>query len=144
MKTYIVALVVFAVGVINPAAPAWSVDKVTDATLVKRQTALVPKLTELVADAGGFPPAKVVISVAPHQISIAVAIKKGKETAADREIQAAQMRSAVENEIAGKDEFGQVMVIHVNYVERHGKSAPLIQGYDFFKSPEGAFVLHKT
>ena len=36
------------------------------------------------------------------------------------------------------------MVIHVNYVERHGKNAPLIQGYVFFKNPKGAFVLHKT
>jgi hypothetical protein len=144
MKKYIVAALLPALTIIYPVASAYGTEKPTDASLITRQKPAIRKLNELVAGAGGFPRVNVDVAVGPHQISISVITKKGMETSAVREIQAARMIAAVENEISGKDEFGQVMVIHVNYVERDGKNAPLIQGYDFFKNPKGAFVLHKT
>jgi hypothetical protein len=145
MKKYFVAVAAFAIAVFTAAIPAWSSDKASDAILMKRQTAAIPKLQELAAGAGGYPSANVRVSTAAHQITItAISIRANSETKSAREIQAAQMISAVENEITGKDEFAQVMTIHVNYVERQGKNVPIIQGFDFFKSPTGAFVLHKT
>jgi hypothetical protein len=145
MKKYFAAVAVFAIAVFSAATPAWSANKASDAILMSRQTAAIPKLQELAARAGGYPSANVRVSTAAHQITItAIGIGASSETKSAREIQAAQMISAVENAIAGQDAFGQVMTIHVNYVGRSGKNAPIIQGFDFFKSPTGAFVLHKT
>ena len=144
MNKYIVAAAMFTLAAMIPVAPAWGADKAADAVLVKRQTAAIPKLRELIARAVGHPSANFRVTAGPHQMTISAINNKGETTAANRESQAALMVAAVANEIAEKDEFGQVMTIHVNYVERHGKNAPIIKGFDFFKSPAGAFVLHKT
>jgi hypothetical protein len=144
MKKYLVAVSMFAIAVFSAAPAAWSADKAADTMLIKRQTATIPKLQELAARAGGYPNSSIRVSTAAHQITIIAIIKVPGTTTAERENEAAQMISAVENEIAGKDEFGLVMTIHVNYVGRQGKNAPIVQSIDFFKSPAGAFVLHKT
>lgn len=145
MKRYLVAVAVSAIVVVTAAAPAWSADQASDAVLIKRQTAAIPKLQELAARVSGYSSETVRVSTAAHQITItAIRAGTGKETKLAREIEAARMISAVANEIAGKDEFGQVMTIHVNYVARHGKNVPIIHGFDFFRTPTGSFVLHKT
>jgi hypothetical protein len=145
MKKYTLAATFFAVALMNMASPAWSADQTSDAALVQRQTRAIPKLRELAAGAGGYKNAEVTVTAAVHQITI-VAIEKNaaKETPATREVRASVMISAVENEIDGKPEFAQVMVIHVNFVGRAGKGAPTIQSVDFFKGPSGGFVLHRT
>jgi hypothetical protein len=46
--------------------------------------------------------------------------------------------------MAGKAGFAQVAAIHVDYVKRPQIEATLIQGFDFFKSPGGAFSPNKS
>jgi len=52
--------------------------------------------------------------------------------------------SAIAKAIAGKPEFAQVVIIHVDYVKQAGNKATVVQGIDFNKAPDGAFALHKS
>ena len=80
-----------------------------------------------------------------HQLTITVINSKLNSGAAeDRKTEAMKIVPAIEKAIAGKSQFGQVMMIHVDYVTRQGNDSKIIQGLDFNKSPAGAFVLHQT
>jgi hypothetical protein len=64
--------------------------------------------------------------------------------AKDREAEATTMVASFAQSIGDKAEFAQVEVIHVDYVKRPGNGKKSIQRLDFYKSPAGAFVAHKT
>lgn len=145
MKISQLATALVTIVVITMPLSGWSADGASDPALVQAQTAVIPKLQESAAQAGGYTAANVRVSTDPHQITISVLDKKAKhETAAVRERRAEQMVARVEEEITSQKAFSEVMAIHVNYVEKRGKSAPIIQSIDFFKSPTGGFVAHKS
>jgi hypothetical protein len=58
--------------------------------------------------------------------------------------EATKMVSAIARAIADKPGFSQLPVIHVDYVKRQGSALKAVQGIDFFQSPAGVFLLHKT
>jgi hypothetical protein len=139
------AVATFVSMAISIVTPAWCADNASDAAQVKRQSVVIPKLKQAAAKAAGYESKSIEVKTTAHQVTIAVINSKlNGGVAADREAQASTIASAIEKEIAGKAEFGQVVVIHVDYVKRPGKSATAIQGFDFFKSPTGSFVLHRT
>ena len=79
-----------------------------------------------------------------HQITITVVYSKlNSGVAADRSGDVSKIVPAIEKAIAGKTEFGQVMVIHVDYAKRLENRTSLVQGFDFYKTLAGSFVPYK-
>lgn len=125
--------------------PVWCADAASDAAQVKLQSVTIPKLKVAIASAAGFAAKDIEVKTTAHQITITVinsALNAG--VAADREANAAKIAASVERTIADKAEFSQVAALHVDYVKRPGNDAKPIQGFDFFKSPAGAFASHKS
>lgn len=125
--------------------PAFAADVAADAAQVAKQADAITSLQQSAAAAAGYKTTDLEIKSTAHQITITVVNSQLNDgTPAGRSSEALTIMQAVEASIAGKAEFGQVMVMHVNYVSRQGSDSKVIQGFDFNKSPSGAFVPHST
>jgi hypothetical protein len=126
-------------------APAWSADTASDAAQVKLQASSMSEIKALAGAAAGYKAKDVEISATAHQLTLTIINSKlNATTVSEREAEATRMVSAIARAIADKPEFSQLPVIHVDYVKRQGSALKAVQRIDFFQSPAGAFVLHKT
>jgi hypothetical protein len=125
--------------------PAFAADVAADAAQVATQAASLPALKQSAATAAGYKTTDLEVKSTAHQISITVLNSKlNAGLAAGRSKEAATITLALEKSLAGRAEFGQVMMIHLDYVSRQGTESKVIQGFDFNKSPSGSFVPHVT
>lgn len=125
--------------------PTFAADVAADAAQVARQAASIPALQQSAATAAGYKAADLEVKATAHQLTITVVNSKlNVGQPAGRSSEAAKIVQALEKSIAGKAEFGQVMMMHVDYVSRQGTESKIIQGFDFNKSPSGSFVPHTT
>ena len=126
-------------------APAGAADMATDAAQVATQGAAIPGIQEAVAAAAGYQSSDIEIHSTAHQITLTVVNSKLYDAPpAGRSSEALKMIQALEKSIAGQPEFAQVMMVHVDYLSRHGAESKTVQGFDFNKAPSGSFVLHTT
>jgi len=125
---------------------SWSADAASDAAQVKLQAAAILKLQAAAAGAAGSAVKDIEIKSTAHMVTVVVINNKlNTGAAADREGNAARISASIARLIDGKKGFSQVAAIHVDYVMRPGSDdAKLIQGFDFFKSPAGAFAPNKS
>jgi hypothetical protein len=131
--------------VMSSSLPAWSAGPAADAGQVQRQAPSMKALQRTAAKAATSSHAGVEIQSTAHQITIAVVNSKlNSGDALGRSDEAARIVRATEKAIAAKKEFGQVMIVHVDYVRREASHTDIVQGFDFNKSPSGSFVPHKT
>ncbi len=125
--------------------PAHAADLAADAAQVAAQASSISALKQSAATAAGYKTTDLELKSTAHQITITVVNSKlNAGLSAVRSNEAAKILQALEKSIAGKVEFGQVMVMHLDYVSRQGTESKIIQGFDFNKSPTGSFVPHKT
>lgn len=142
-KSVISTLLAVAVTLCSPAA--WSSDAATDAETVKLQASSTAELKALVVASSGYKPADVVFIATAHQITITIINSKlTKGSAAEREDEATHIMSSIARAIKEKPAFAQLPVIHVDYVTQLRSKRKTVQRIDFFLTPAGAFVLHKT
>lgn len=124
---------------------AWSASPTADAGQVQRQAPSMKALQRAVAKAATTSHAGVEVQATAHQIVVVVVNSRlNGSDAPGRSDEAARIVRAVENAIAAKKEFDQVMIVHVDYVRRQAGHSDIVQGFDFNKSPSGSFVPHKT
>lgn len=121
--------------------PAWSADVTTDKAQVKQQAGQLPALAKAAAQAAGVK--AVTVRSAAHQLTVTVT-DSPLAAQIDRQDQASKIAAAIETRIEKNPAFTQIRVIHVDYVKRAGKGLSAVQGFDFFQTAAGAFVLHKT
>lgn len=121
--------------------PAWSADPATDAARVKQQAGEIPALQKAAAQAAGWK--AVTVSSAAHQLTVTVT---GSTLASpvEREAQASKIVAVIEAGIEKKPAFAQISVIHVDYVKPAGRSKSAAQGFDYYQTPAGAFVQHRS
>lgn len=125
--------------------PAFAADVAADAAQVATQATSIPALQQSAATAAGYKAADLEVKSTAHQITITVVNSKlNAGLPVGRSNEASKILQALAKSIAGKAEFGQVMIVHLDYVSRQGTASKIIQGFDFNKSPSGAFVLHTT
>lgn len=145
MNTNSQASAFLALAVMLGSPSALSADTASDAAQVKLQASSMVEVKALAQKTGGYKPTDVEISSTAHQMTIAII--NGKLNTAgivEREAEATRMVTAIARAIVGKTEFSLLSVIHVDYVSRQGKKIKPVQRTDFYKSPAGVFVLHKT
>jgi hypothetical protein len=139
----IIALMAFAAAACS--LPVWSADAASDAAQVKMQASSTAEIKALAAATGGYKSADVEFNATAHQITITVVNSKlNKSSTAEREAEATRMVTAITGAITEKPAFSQLAVIHLDYVERTRNKLKPVQRIDFFQSPAGVFVLHKT
>ncbi len=125
--------------------PAFAAGAAADVAQVATQAASIPAVQQSTATAAGYEAADLEIKSTAHQITINVVNSKlNVGQADDRRNEASKIIQALEKSIAGKVEFGQVMMMHLNYMSRQGTKSKIIQRFDFNKSPSGSFVPHTT
>ncbi len=125
--------------------PAFAADAAADVAQVATQAASIPALRQSAAAAAGYKATDLEIKSTAHQITITVFNSKlNAGLPAGRSNEASKIIQALEKSISGKLEFGQVMMMHLDYVSRQGGKLKIIQGFDFNKSPSGPFVPHAT
>lgn len=145
MNTHLLtsALVIFAATFGGPSV--WSADTASDAAQVKLQAASTAEIKALAEATGSYKPKDVELSSTAHQMTITIINGRlNTSSIAMREAEANRMVAVIARLIANKTEFSQLPVIHVDYVKRQGKKTETVQRIDFFQSPAGVFVLHKT
>lgn len=141
MRSPIASAFLAAVLAASSTLPAWSADATTDKAQVKQQASQLPALAKAAARAAGVK--EVAVRSAAHQLTVTVT-DSPLAGALEREAQASRIAAAIEAGIEKKPAFTQINVIHVDYVKRAGQGSSPVQGFDFFQTPTGAFVLHKT
>jgi hypothetical protein len=120
-------------------------DPATDAAQVQRQTASIRMLRETATKAATSAPAVVELRATAHKITIVVVDSKLNDgDTVGRSDEASRIVAAIERAIASKKEFGQVMMMHVDYVQRQAGHSDIVQSLDFTKAPSGSFVPHTT
>lgn len=125
--------------------PAVAADVAADAAQVAIQAAAIPALQQSAATAAGYRVSDLEVKSTAHQITITIVNSKlNAGVPAGRSNEASKIAQALEKSIAARAEFGQVMIMHLDYVSRQGTKSKIIQGFDFNKSPSGTFVPHKT
>ena len=125
--------------------PAFAADAAADVAQVATQEASIPALQQSAATTAAYEATDIEIKSTAHQITITVVNSKlNAGLPAARSDEASTIIQALEKSIAGKVEFGQVMMMHLDYVSRQGTKSKIIQGLDFNKSPSGSFVQHTT
>jgi hypothetical protein len=123
---------------------AWGANETLDAKTVKQQALSIPSTQEAVARAVGYETKNIKVESTAHRVTITVIdITLNSDASKDREPEASKMASALENVISAKTEFNEVMIIHVDYV-RPSNLKKAIKSYEFYKTPAGSFVIHKT
>lgn len=115
--------------------PVWAADPTTDAARVKQQARDIPALQKAAVQAAGW--AALTVRSAAHQLTVTVT-GSTLGSLSEREAQASKIVAAIESGMEKKPAFAQVSVIHVNYVK------PASRGLDFYQTPAGAFVQHKS
>ncbi|QDL37937.1 hypothetical protein [Rhodoferax sediminis] len=141
MKNPITPTVLAALLAMSFIMPAWCADAATDAAQVTQQASEMPALERAAAQAAGWK--SVTVHSAAHQLTITVT-DSPQASPAEREAQASKMVAAIEARIEKKPAFAQISVIHVDYVKRAGQTTSPVQGFDFYQTPAGAFVPHKS
>ncbi|CAN5648266.1 hypothetical protein BH11PSE7_BH11PSE7_37870 [soil metagenome] len=121
--------------------PAWSAGPAADAAQVQQQAGSLASLQTAVATAAGFK--GVSLKSVAHRITVTVT-NSPLANPADREAQATKMVAALETGIQNNPAFSQINAIHVNYVKRTATRTSTVQGLDYFQTPAGAFVTHKS
>lgn len=145
MKTDLRFLALLACSLTLNTPSIWSATTAQDAAQVKLQTSSMAEIKALAAATAGYSARDVEISATSHQMTLTVINSKLNAAAvSQREAEATRMVSAIARAIADKPEFSHLPVIHVDYVKRQGSTLKAVQGIDFFQSPAGVFVLHKT
>ena len=130
-------------GLLGSATFAVAADTASDAEQVKRQAVVLPKLKQSAVAATGYSDASVNVKSTAHRITVTLIDSKlVGATAREREIEASKIASAIGTSIAGKPEFGAVVIIHVDYVQGQGSKAKIIDGIDFNRDPKGDFRHH--
>ena len=145
MNTHHLTSALLTLAVMISSASAWSADAASDAAQVTLQAASLKEIKALAETTGGYKAKDVELSSTAHQMTLTI-INSKLNTAAlsKREAEAGRMVSAIARAIADKPAFSELPVIHVDYVERQGGTLKAVQRIDFFQSPAGGFVLHKT
>jgi spermidine/putrescine-binding protein len=145
MKNSLAVATLVALFTMSAPALVGGADAASDAERAKQQTLLLPDLQKAAAAAARFKNETIEIKSTSHQIAIAVVNSKLNDgVRTDRSAEASNIVSAIAKAIAGKPEFADVVIIHVDYVKRMGNASTVIQGIDFNKAPDGAFQLHLT
>lgn len=136
-------LLTLAVMISSPAA--WCADAASDAAKVTLQGASLKEIKTLAEAACGYKAKDIELSSTAHQMTLTI-INSKLNTAAPskREAEATRAVSALACAMTDKPAFSELPVIHVDYVERQGGTLKAVQRIDFFQSPAGGFVLHKT
>jgi hypothetical protein len=117
----------------------------SDTEQAKRQALVLPKLQQAASAAARYKNTSIEVKSAPHQITVTVANSKLNDAATtERKVEASALASAIEKSIAGRPEFAEVQIIHVDYVKKVGNSSTMIQSLDFNKTANGAFQVHLT
>ena len=125
--------------------PALAADVAADAAQVATQTTVIPALQQSAASAAGYKVTDLEVRSTAHKITITVINSKlNTGQPAGRSNEASKIIHALETSIAGRAEFEQVMMMHVDYVSRRGTKSKIVQGFDFNKAPSGSFVPHTT
>ncbi len=128
-------------------APAWSVAPDGRAGVAERVAVLImePDLQGLIAAASEYPKSSVEVSSANHQITIGMVNGKlVSGSRGDRNAAASRIASLVANTMAGRPEFAEIFVIHVDFIKRAGDHSTVVQAIDFRQSPDGKFEFHVT
>lgn len=145
MKTLLSVAGLVAFVAMSSSVPAFAADAAADAAQVAKQAASIPALQRSAASAAGYKPVDVEVKSTAHQITVTVVNSNlNGGLPAGRSSEAEKIVRALEKSIAGKAEFGQIIILHVDYVSRQGADSKIIQGLDFNKSPSGSFVPHKS
>lgn len=141
---YLIAGLVATVASIS-SVPALAADGAFNTAQVESQATSIQTLQQAAATAAGYRAIDVEVKSTLHQVTITVVNSKlNAGLPEDRRNEASKIVQAVERVIAGKGEFRQVMMLHLDYVSRQGNKSKIIQGFDFNKSPSGSFVPHMT
>jgi Lon protease-like protein len=115
-----------------------------DADIALQQAPYLRGSVQSIASSAGYAAGDVEVTSAVHQVTVTVINSKlNARGAAARESEALRIADALSASIAGIAPFSQVLVIHVDYVERAGARADAVQRLDFYKGP-GGFLPHKT
>ena len=125
--------------------PAWAGDAAADMAQMTLRASSVPALQTAATKAGGYAPKSVSVVLAAHQITLLVTnscLNGAPDT--ERETNAAHMVSAVVSAIQGKPEFSGISVIHVDCEVRTGQTIKVVDRIDFFETPAGFYVMHRT
>lgn len=123
---------------------AWSAGDASDARTVKQQLLSIPGAQKVVADAAGYEIQNIEIKPLAHRMTIIVidsTLNSG--VSKNRESEATTIVSSLVREMGKKAEFAQVVIIHVDYVESL-ENRNAVEAYEFYKTPAGVFVIHKT
>lgn len=143
-KKLLALLILLTVTTVNTIGMSWGADKEADSKTVKKQSLTIPGVKEAVVNATGYEIRNIKIESTAHRLTI-TAVDNTLNTASskDRESEASKMTSALANVINGKVEFAQVTIIHVDYVKSLGNNKS-IEAFEFYKTPAGSFVIHKS
>lgn len=126
-------------------APVAAAEVASDQEQAKQQALVLPKLQQAATAAARHKNTGIEVKSAAHQITVTVANSKLNEAATtERNAEATALATAIEKAIAGRREFAEVLIIHVDYVKKVGSSSTVIQSLDFNKTAGGAFQLHLT
>lgn len=88
---------------------------------------------------------EVEVEIGLHLISVNVLNSRSNAiTRQQREEDATLLASMIEKVIKADHQFSDINAIHINYAKRTRKSSKLIQGFDFFQTKAGAFILNKS
>jgi hypothetical protein len=145
MKRKLVAMsVMLALASINDMGSALGAENISNAKVLTQQALSLPKAQAAVAKSAGYEIKNVKIENTAYRITITVADDTLNDDASkDREPEATQAADAFVTVMNGKAEFSQVVIIHVDYVRSVGNKKA-IEAYEFYKTPAGSFVIHKT
>ncbi len=145
MKTKRLAiLMLLAMVAFNATESAWSASNASEAKALKQQAISIPKAQAAVASAAGYEIKNVNIASTLYRVTITVADDTlNDDLSKDREPEATQAATAFVKDMSGKAEFSQIVIIHVDYVRSIGNKKA-IEAYEFYKTPAGSFVIHKT
>ena len=133
--------------VLLASAPAWSAEQEERAGVAEQMAVLImsPDLQGLIAAATEYPKSSVEVSSANHQMTIGMVngtLNSGSR--GERNAEAGRITSLVAKTMAGRPEFADVLVIHVDFIQRLGDHSTVVQAIDFRKAPNGTFEFHVT
>ena len=122
---------------------ALAADAATDHAQVREQSASIPAVHRAAAAALGVAPPRVDVRSRAHRFTVSV-VDVPNSNASSRYHDAQTVVGAVERAIGGRRGFDHVMLTQIDFVTRTGKSALIVEGFDFNRSPSGSFALHTT
>lgn len=106
---------------------------------------VAPTLRKQLLAQSHYQDSELILEIGLHQISLNISNSRSNQLSRRLRMRdATLLASTIEHAIKSDHQFSDINAIHINYVKVEDGKTKVIQGFDFYQTKAGAFILNRS